>query len=784
MTGSEHSDEHSGKKPFLKRPVSWVLLSLVLYALVGFIVVPIVAKNLATDFVQETFNRKLEIGSLSLNPFTFTATVGAVALYETTGDSFLTADEVFVNLSILPLLDRAIDLPEVRASNPFIAFRMNADSTFNIDDFVAYVMNMPESEPWAVSVDSLVVTGLRVSVIDRTTTPEAQLGTHGGEIRVGGFRKDSPDTAGFLVRSGFLHGGKAEATGLVVPLNRFVRTKFLAEGISLVPVQPYLARYAYLTLNSGRIGASGDIDLLAENPEQPEVSFVGDFNVDTLDLYDNLQSERFLAWQRLSVDNLEAGLNPLRVRTDEIRVDEIYLRLEIAADQSLNAKDVLAPTLTGADSTATDTLQLPDIYIGRIVLAGGEADFADFSLPLPFATKIHSLTGEITEIVPNNPTGAAITARGAIDEYGLAKADGGLDPFSPLAYTDINVVLTNIELTRLTPYSGKFAGYEIEKGKMSVDLEYVIRNGQLVGKNEMLLEKLTLGEEIESPDATSLPVKLAIALLKDGDGNIDLDLEVEGDLYDPEVNMASLVWQALTKVIVNIVSAPFRFLGSLLGISGDEMEYIQFEPGKTDLTPPQHERLGNLAKALGERPALRLDVHGTFDGVTDARALRDARFDSLLQQKMSALGMSPAGEDSATQASKLLRRALEELYVEEFDQYKLAELQGLNATAATDSTAPTLDVRAYLKAVRSALVEQQPLDEEELPSLADQRAVAIRNHMVTVHLMPEERVLIDERENIDDEDDEWVRCRLELEAMDDVADSLASPAAGQGTGSR
>jgi len=334
------------------------------------------------------------------------------------------------------------------------------------------------------------------------------------------------------------------------------------------------------------------------------------------------------------------------------------------------------------------------------------------------------------------------------------------------------VVLTNIDLTKLTPYSGKFAGYEIEKGKMSLDLEYIIRNGQLVGKNEMLLEKLTLGDEIESPDATSLPVKLAIALLKDGDGNIDLNLEVEGDLNDPQVNMAALVWQALTKVLVNVVTAPFRFLGNLLGLSGDEMEYVQFEPGSIELTPPQHERLGNLAKALNERPALKLGVHGVSDMVVDARAIREGKFEVILQQRMAKLGIGPGGVDSVTQASKLLRRSLEELYVEEFSEYDLADLQAQNATTPTDSTAPTLDVRAYLKAVRSALVAKQPLDEAELPALADKRAEVIRTHLMTVHMLPESRIEVGEKENLEDEDEEWVRCRLSLDAMEGVSEAV------------
>src|SRR5262249_6009038 len=160
-------------------------------------------------------------------------------------------------------------------------------------------------------------------------------------------------------------------------------------------------------------------------------------------------------------------------------------------------------------------------------------------------------------------------------------------------------------------------------------------------------------------EATSLPVKLAIALLKDAQGNIDLDMDVEGDLRDPKVNMASLIWQAMKKVLLSVATAPFHFLGNLLGIGGGEMEYIQFDPGRAELTPPHHERLQNLTKALGKRPSLKVGIHGSYDLVTDGKAIRGRKFDAVLRSKMAELGTGNADSLSPIQSSKLLRTSLE-----------------------------------------------------------------------------------------------------------------------------
>jgi hypothetical protein len=245
-------------------------------------------------------------------------------------------------------------------------------------------------------------------------------------------------------------------------------------------------------------------------------------------------------------------------------------------------------------------------------------------------------------------------------------------------------------------------------------------------------------------------------------------------LNDPKVNTASLIWQALKKVILKVTTAPFRFLGNLLGIGGDEMEFIEFEPGRKNLTPPQHERLGNLAKALNERPALKLQVHGAYDKRADADAIRAQRFDALLEQSLLAAAGGDSSAASAIKgdpASGRMQAILEGLYTQAFGADKLAALRTAHATAPSSATppdaaaAPALDLAGYFAAMRDELVAAQPVAEPELVQLAADRSAAIRGYMVETHAITPERVDVSESD-VHDDDEDWVRCKLGLDALE------------------
>ena len=229
--------------------------------------------------------------------------------------------------------------------------------------------------------------------------------------------------------------------------------------------------------------------------------------------------------------------------------------------------------------------------IQRLRIQNAKLDFTDLSLRPQFSAKIYELNGVVTGLSSNRDSRSQIELEGRVDEFGLARIRGVLNPFVPRNNTDVNVVFKNVDMVSASPYSMKFAGYKIAEGKISLDLQYKVRNGQLEGANQIVIDKLTLGERVDSPDALKLPLELAIAILKDSNGRIDLGLPVSGNMNDPQFSYGAIIWKAISNVLTKIVTAPFRALGSLFGISGEKLEAIDFDPGSDRLLPPEREKL-------------------------------------------------------------------------------------------------------------------------------------------------------------------------------------------------
>jgi hypothetical protein len=775
----------------------WSASAIALYTLIGFVVVPLFAKNQIPKQVRKQLQCEATVKSVRFNPYTFNARVRGFALADRKGEPLAAVDELFVNFAPWPLTKKEIVLEEVRATGPNLAVRIRDDGTMNLLDLVP-VAGTPadttaEKKPasMVLRVDRATITNGTITYDDATTEPDASAALDSLNVTALAYRSSAGDTTQFQVAFDQRAGGTASAKGWVMPLEGTVHVRVDADSLNILPADPYLARFAYLDLKSGRIAVHADMHVVATPGAAPAIDFAGDIVSDDLRIYDDLKDQDFFGYRRLSVLKAEATSNPPSANVNEITLDGIYARIAIAADQSFNVTDVFAPAMARADSlkkakaaasasdstgtvvvsvpsAATEKAPPPDIAIGRIKIDGGEVDFSDLSLPLPFATRVHHVSGEITAIAPDNAAGSSLLVEGTVDEHGFAKASGFINLFDPVAFTDIDVDFRNIELTGMTPYSGKFMGYRIKRGKLSLGLEYDIKQAQLKGGNEILLEKLTLGDKIESPDAVGLPIKLAIALLKDKNGNIDLDLEVAGDLNDPKVNTASLIWQALKKVIIKITTAPFRFLGNLLGIGGDEMEFVEFEAGDVRLTPPQYERLGSLAKALTERPQLKLQVRGAYDKSTDAGALRAKQFEAILMDRLlaSANGDSAAARAIVSDPSGgRMQLVLETLTVESFGAQAVPDMKAEHTKVPAEGGAARLDLATYFQAMRERLVGAQQVEEPQLVELSTRRAGAIRGYMIEMAKIPPERIELVESE-VSDGDGDWVKCRLSLDGSD------------------
>ncbi|MCY1501503.1 hypothetical protein D9M68_355810 [compost metagenome] len=271
------------------------------------------------------------------------------------------------------------------------------------------------------------------------------------------------------------------------------------------------------------------------------------------------------------------------------------------------------------------------IRIGGIEIKDGSANFADFSLTPNFATAIQQLNGEIGTLDNRNPKPAKVAVNGKVDRYAPVTIKGSLNPFDPLDSLDIATSFKRVELTTLTPYSGKFAGYRIRKGRLNLDLHYQIEKGQLKAENHLVLEQLQLGEQVSSPDAVDLPVRLAVALLKDTEGKIDISLPVAGNLNDPQFSVAPIVWQTLRNLVLRAVQAPFNFVAGLVGGSSADLGQVPFPAGSSELDAEAQKSLDTLAEALKKRPALRLEVEGASAKAADGPLLAEQRLEREYQ---------------------------------------------------------------------------------------------------------------------------------------------------------
>ena len=337
---------------------------------------------------------------------------------------------------------------------------------------------------------------------------------------------------------------------------------------------------------------------------------------------------------------------------------------------------------------------------------------------------------------------------GKVDEYGSARIRGTIQPFRATDFTDITLTFRNLEMTRLTPYSGKFAGRKIDSGKLSVDLEYKIKNRQLAGNNKFVINKLRLGERVDSPDAMKLPLDLAIALLEDSNGVIDLDLPISGSLDDPKFSYGRIIWKAIVNVLTKLVTAPFRALGKLLGISSEKMESVSFDPGSSKLLPPEQEKLKTLSEAMAKRPALTLTIEPGYDPEADRQALQV----QAMRREVAAgagLKLAPQEEPGPVDVNNFkVQTVLEDLYAERFGKEDYQKLRTSYREKEKGGTTPVLDsefverlgrrfkardtgpVSAFHTELLERLTRKTQIDDGELMKLAQARGQAMRETLV------------------------------------------------------
>ena len=648
--------------------------------------------------------------------------------------------------------------------------RSPADQDPGDDAIDEQVNSTTDNDEWHISLQSLAINHLVLDLEDHSVEPFAEIGIADLNLSVRDINNEPgarfPTSLALQVRS----GGTLTMEGAVAMLPEVeLDLDLVIDNIALAGAHPYIKPLADVNMDSGALNLSGHINSSGEE----SLSFAGDLSIVDFEITETDEGSRLGSWQRMAASNVAMSISNQNLEISEILIDQLYGDIVIAEDGNLNLGRVEKAGDDDVPAIADEAVEVGsvdsqlEVTVGRILLTEGSADFADFSLPLPFSAKIEDLNGNMTTISTASSEPSTVSFEGRVDEYGFVRVTGSITPLDPSATTDLTVSFQNVFVPKFTAYTIPFAGREIASGSLDLSLGYKVTDSQLVGENNIILRNLELGEKVPHPDAMSLPLGLAVALLKDIDGKIDIDLPVRGDLEDPEFSYGGVVLKALGNLIIKIVASPFTLLGKLIGVEASELEYISFIEGRADLTPPELERAAQIAEALALRPELVLEISGVSDAEADGLALRTAQLDAIVEQRIAALDST---EDNEDMYAEQLTLVIETLFLEPQaaadGSLALQELriQFTINSAVDDGEAPVaeFDELAYTNELCRRLISAQSLPETALTSLAKERAentkLAILEHDENLR----DRVNILENRSVAKQSGEMIKMKVSL----------------------
>ncbi|WP_085689779.1 MULTISPECIES: DUF748 domain-containing protein [unclassified Pseudomonas] len=615
------------------------------------------------------------------------------------------------------------------------------------------------SKPWQVLVKDVQLRDYKVHLADRSAKPEVTLDVTPLNVDLQNFDSLNGSPFNLKLDTGLGKQGKISADGVVnlAPVTAQLNVK--TQDIDLRVAQSYINPFIRLELRSGMLGSDLKVNLKSTDPLA--LSVTGRAQVDQLHTLDTLKTRDFLKWQQVVVEGLNYQHGD-SLSIDRINLFQPYARFMINDDRTTNIDDLLIPQ--PADSGAKTAAAKPasndkplGIHIGGIAINDGSANFADFSLTPNFATAIQQLNGQIGTIDSRQAKPASVDVKGKVDRYAPVTIKGAVNPFDPMASLDIATSFKRVELTTLTPYSGKFAGYRIRKGRLNLDLHYLITKGQLKAENKVVVEQLQLGEKVDSPDAVSLPLKLAIALLKDVDGKISIELPVTGDLNNPQFSVMPIVWQTLRNLIVKAAAAPFKLIGGLVSGGGSEdLGTVSFAPGSSDLSKDAEAALVKLSQALKERPALRLEIEGTAAKSSDGPLLAEQRLEREYQYNYYKM-LQRRGDKVPAQAS----------LIQVPDNEKGPLLEGIYRTRL--KTQPPAEWKDLGKEERTAKMRADVIkfwssSDVLLRQLGQDRASSIKDYLVDKGQLADDRVYFIDANLGEAESDGRVVTQMHLDA--------------------
>ncbi len=603
--------------------------------------------------------------------------------------------------------------------------------------------------PWRWTVGTVAVDGLAVDAEDLQSPRPVRLSLSGLQLRLTGLKQDPAVVCPLTASFRWGEGGTVSLVGKVRPLAAQGELTVEAAGLDLVPVSPYADAASPLRLAAGTLGFKARTSFDGSGPEA-RWTFAGDVRLNGFTMRHPTRDEALVRWRSLELLGLESA-STRRASIRLVRLTEPRLRGVVFEDGSSGLGPRGSPGAEAGTAGPAATLRTdgdapskPPAAAGRpgagappwrtsvalLQVIRGQVSYTDRSTTPPVVAALTDLEARISDLSSDPKVRSSVDLKGSVDGAAPFTVTGTVNPLQQEAFTDLELRTRGVDLTPLAPLAGRHLGYLIRKGKLDLALSWKVEARKLRGANVIRFDQFTLGDAVDSKEATSLPVRLALAILTDKDGVILLDVPVEGDLDDPTFRLGRVIWHTLTSLLVKVAASPFSALASLAGGATEDLSLIEFTPGGAALDEAAGKRLALLGKALAERPRLGLELDGSADPGRDGEALRRVELERLLRRTKGAAQRPPAAEEAVTVSAEERPRWLAAAWA-------ATPPPPAPAAGRRDPTPPDPS------ALEAALLGVVTIPPEALPALATARAQAARDALLAAGLDPARIFLVE-----------------------------------------
>ena len=652
---------------------------------------------------------------------------------------FFKADTILLENTDIDINKKSIEIGSISSTDGVLALVREREGTLNAATLVAPTdgdespaEKADDETPWIITVESLSTDEYRVTFEDRSTDPPVMV-TLKDVTLAGDNISTVKESRGHLrLELNEELGGSFFTEGMVGINPIFADVSMDLSDFHITPLQPYLSEVADLIVQKGTVSTEGTLTVKETDDDTTSVIFRANSRLDDFSSVDSVKGDDFFSCKALHLSKLAFNLNPNRLMVEGIHLSDFYTKIIINPDQTLNTSEIFrqkkgertpAPQREGAGEKTGPFFERTDL--GTVHFKKGHINFTDRFIKPNYTADLFEIAGSISGLTSEEAARADVDLTGKLDRTIPLKITGITNPLKEEFFADLTIKFENIELGPLTPYAQKHLGYPIDKGKLFLNLEYIIDKRTISSENKIFIDQFTLGDAVESPDAINLPVKLAVSLLQNRKGEIDLDVPVSGSLDDPEFSVGYFIVKIIGNIIEKAVTSPFAFIGGLAG-SGEELGYAEFDYGSALINEENAEKLDKLDEALYSRPLLNLEIEGHADKVNDRIMLKK----TLLDKKVKSAKL----KDDARRG--LPSVPLEEIVLapEEYETYL--------AMAYKEEGLPALKGEKKAEEMERRLSDTIRVSDDDLRHLAYKRSSEIRDYILASGKVEKERIFL------------------------------------------